>query len=301
MGFTMSEDISKLIESLKVNDHIKVQFLSDVKFDKIISMGEKAVDPLICLVKQDPDLTRWSTIYALQILCRIGGSKATRILLDFFKKYDESDIYRDIFVEVSEYMARENHSSNLCVDTILEYVEKFGEDNFIWDFLGYATEGGLRDERLFSLFLSGLKSKNEDVVLTAVLCLGEYADNRAVPRLAELLKKFSHSHKGDFPWVVPNILDSIQNCTTLFTYREILSENPWIVKFYTDQMTEKISEIGARIQNIYSRKPLKNEELDRLAFELGAIFVTSIYLGLYNKEIEEKILSLISTLIEPKE
>jgi len=269
MGFGDLNEIEKLIEKLKVNDHIKVQFLLHVDFEKIINLGEKAVNYLIQLYKKDLEITKWSTIYALQILCRIGGSKATQTLIDFFKKFSYSKEYEDVFLEVAEYMGRENHSSNLCVDTILKNMAQLEEKDVMWDFISYATEGGLRDERLFSLFLNGLDSGDNDVVLTSVLCLGDYADERAVPKLAELLKKFAQDYyeKGTFSIVVPNILGALQQCTTLSNYRKILLQNPWVVEEYINKLKEYVDKSSAEIMKVYSKKTVENEKLDQLAFE----------------------------------
>lgn len=279
-------EIEKLIEELKVNDHIKVQFLSYVDFEKIISLGEKAVDYLIQLYKKDPEITKWSTIYALQILCRIGGSKATQTLIDFFKKFSHSKEHEDVFLEVAEYMGHENHSSNLCVDTILKNMVQLKEKDVMWEFISYATEGGLRDERLFSLFLNGLDSKDNNVVLASVLCLGDYADKRAVPKLAELLKKFAQDYyeKGTFSTVVPNILEALQMCTTSSNYRKILLQNPWVVEEYINLLKEHVDKSSAEIMKVYSKKTVENEKLDQLASEFKSTVNTySKRLGLIDE------------------
>lgn len=292
----MTKKINKLIEELKINDDISVKLFHDVEFEKLISLGERAVDPLIDLFEQDPKVTKWSTVYALEILCRIGGPKATDALLRFFRYYNESpEEYGNTIYEISEYMANENHSPRLSVNTILRYLQETENRKAVWDFLLCATEGGLRDERLFSLFLEGLDSEDSDIVTVSVLALGDYGDKRAVPSLSKLLERCplpNEVPKGARS-AMPDVLQSLRLCVNLSEYRKILTKNPSIVRFYTNLITDQAKEIKAKIYNLYSKAHVRNKELNKLTFHLETIFLSAVKLGLYDDETVDKIAKII--------
>jgi len=306
----MSKRVGKLVNTLKINDAEKCDIYEmfwgvharklEHAMDELISLGEEAVSILTGLCEVDPQVTKWSTVYALRVLIQIGGPKATRALLELYQRTPAR-----LFERIRYSMEREK-SSRLDADTITKYLyetETEESKKGAWEFLEYATRGGLRDEQLFSLLLEGLNSEDDDIVDTSVRALEVYGDKRAVSSLSLLLEKIPHPDEDydGFLDMSGGILDALVRCASLSEYRKILADNPMIVKSYTAVVKDYVDDTLADIPNAYSRASTSDQDRDRSVDKLGRdlleyIWAYGEYLGLYDEETKSMLQRILDRL-----
>jgi len=265
------EQISKLIEALKINDEKRADEYEEEPdepreaMDALVKVGKLAVEPLLELLK---DTSKYSCLYAIKVLGEIRDPRAVQPIIEAFSSED----FREVFVETGDYDEPNFALQKIglpALEPVLNYLEEKKKKADVEGMVfSLSVLAHFKDEKAFRALVNMLSYSDDEVQYFAIESLREYGDKRAVEYLKKLLGKID-AKDIDAEDLLINVgksaIDAIRKLAPTREYRNIIA--PYALE-YLKRSREEINKYLRHIESTHEY-PLRFEGDD--AEDLNAV------------------------------